>query len=72
MMAIPRRLPDWFPDVRTVDLDGRAVIPGLIDAHGHVMGLGLARLPADELHRLRVLVTALDGEPVYRADDAPM
>lgn len=29
------------------DLDGRTVVPGLIDAHGHVMGLGLARLQAD-------------------------
>jgi predicted amidohydrolase YtcJ len=28
------------PDV--LDLEGRAVIPGLIDAHGHVMGLGRA------------------------------
>lgn len=40
-------LRDWFPDVRTIDLGGRAVIPGLIDAHGHVMGLGLTRLQAD-------------------------
>ena len=28
-------------------LDAAVVTPGLIDAHGHVMGLGLARLNAD-------------------------
>ncbi len=27
---------------KVVDLGGRAVLPGLIDAHGHVMGLGYA------------------------------
>ena len=27
-----------------VDLKGRTVIPGLIDAHGHIAGLGQARL----------------------------
>ena len=27
---------------RTVDAGGRTMLPGLIDAHGHVMGLGLA------------------------------
>ena len=36
-----------YPAVEAIDLGGRAVIPGLIDAHGHVMGLGLARLNAD-------------------------
>jgi len=35
------------PDARLRDLAGRSVIPGLIDAHGHVMGLGLAMLNAD-------------------------
>jgi len=36
-----------FPGVTAVDLDGRTVIPGLIDAHAHVMGLGQAMLNAD-------------------------
>ncbi len=35
------------PELEPTDLDGRVVLPGLIDAHGHVMGLGLARLQAD-------------------------
>lgn len=30
------------PDTEVLDAAGRAVIPGLIDAHGHVMGLGRA------------------------------
>ena len=36
-----------YPDWPRVDLDGRAVIPGLIDAHAHLMGLGQALLQAD-------------------------
>ncbi|MFU8878047.1 MAG: amidohydrolase [Wenzhouxiangellaceae bacterium] len=36
-----------WPDVAATDLGGRTVIPGLIDAHGHVMGLGLALLNVD-------------------------
>lgn len=36
-----------WPDVPKTDLEGRTVIPGLIDAHGHVMGLGFSMLNAD-------------------------
>ena len=36
-----------LPYDRRVDLGGRTVLPGLIDAHGHVMGLGLAALQLD-------------------------
>ncbi|MBL38121.1 MAG: amidohydrolase [Xanthomonadales bacterium] len=36
-----------WPDVVAEDLAGRTVIPGLIDAHGHVMGLGFSMLNAD-------------------------
>jgi predicted amidohydrolase YtcJ len=36
-----------FPDAHRIDLAGATVVPGLIDAHGHVAGLGLARMRAD-------------------------
>jgi len=32
---------------RVVDLEGRAVFPGFIDAHGHVTSLGIARMTVD-------------------------
>src|SRR5690625_3085484 len=36
-----------FANIEPMDAGGRVVLPGLIDAHGHVMGLGLSRLRAD-------------------------
>jgi predicted amidohydrolase YtcJ len=36
-----------YPDARRIEAAGRTVIPGLIDAHGHVMGLGYALIRAD-------------------------
>ncbi len=36
-----------YPDARRIDAPGSTIIPGLIDAHGHVMGLGYALLRAD-------------------------
>lgn len=33
-----------YPDAWSVDLEGRTVLPGLIDAHAHVMGLGVAEM----------------------------
>ena len=36
-----------YPDADRLDADGRAVIPGLIDAHAHLMGLGMSLLQAD-------------------------
>jgi predicted amidohydrolase YtcJ len=35
------------PIDRRVDVRGRTLLPGLIDAHGHVMGLGLSALQLD-------------------------
>ncbi len=34
-------------DARAIDGKGRTLLPGLIDAHGHVMGLGAMSLQAD-------------------------
>lgn len=36
-----------FPGARQLDLGSATVIPGLIDAHGHIVGLGLALARAD-------------------------
>lgn len=36
-----------FPQAQRIDAGGAAVLPGLIDAHGHVLGLGLSLLNAD-------------------------
>lgn len=36
-----------WPGVAEVDAGGHTVVPGLIDAHGHLMGLGYALLRAD-------------------------
>tara|TARA_R110002110_G_scaffold412299_1_gene638096 strand:- start:722 stop:2368 length:1647 start_codon:yes stop_codon:yes gene_type:complete len=35
------------PELRSVDAQGKTILPGLIDAHGHVMGLGFAKMQAD-------------------------
>ncbi|MBW8366295.1 MAG: amidohydrolase family protein [Arenimonas sp.] len=45
------------PSARIIDAGGRHVVPGLIDAHGHVMNLGFALLRAD-------LVDAKDKQEV--------
>jgi predicted amidohydrolase YtcJ len=36
-----------YPEWPVMDAQGRTVLPGLIDAHVHVMGLGLAKMQAD-------------------------
>ena len=36
-------------DTRVVDLDGRLVVPGFVESHGHYMGLGEAQLRLDLL-----------------------
>ncbi|MFC3717003.1 amidohydrolase [Luteimonas soli] len=36
-----------YPDAERIDAGDATVIPGLIDAHGHVMGLGYALMQAD-------------------------
>jgi hypothetical protein len=40
-------LQNRFPDARRIDLGGATVVPGLIDAHGHVANLGYSQLRAD-------------------------
>ena len=36
-----------YPQASRIDAAGKTVIPGLIDAHGHLMGLGYALMRAD-------------------------
>ncbi|MBV8157911.1 MAG: amidohydrolase [Dyella sp.] len=36
-----------YPDAATVDAKGATVIPGLIDAHGHMLGLGMTHIQVD-------------------------
>ncbi|MEO1023772.1 MAG: amidohydrolase, partial [Bacteroidota bacterium] len=35
---------DAYPEAQSVDVGGKTMLPGLIDAHGHVMGLGFQEL----------------------------
>ena len=36
-----------YPDASKVDANGATVIPGLIDAHGHMLGLGMTHIQVD-------------------------
>jgi predicted amidohydrolase YtcJ len=36
-----------YPDATQVDAKGASVIPGLIDAHGHMLGLGITHMQVD-------------------------
>ena len=36
-----------YPDATRVDAKGAAIVPGLIDAHGHMLGLGQSLIQAD-------------------------
>ena len=49
-----------YRQAQRVEAKGSTVIPGLIDAHGHVMGLGFALLRAD------LVGTASKGEVIAR------
>jgi hypothetical protein len=55
--------PDW-----RADLDGRIVIPGMVDAHGHVMNLGFRALALD-LSATRSLADAQDAIRRYAAEN---
>ena len=48
------------PTTRVVDLGGRTVLPGLVDAHGHLLGLGFV------LHQVDVAGTRSYAEVIRR------
>jgi len=54
---------------KTVDGGGRTLLPGLIDAHGHVMGLGFLNTQLD-LTATRSLADALAAVKAYSAQHA--
>ncbi len=47
MVGVDAQLLDAYPDAPRIDAAGRAIIPGLIDAHAHLMGRGVSLLQAD-------------------------
>src|SRR4029453_3407779 len=49
LLAVGERtaLLDRYPGAHRIEAGGATVVPGLIDAHGHVMSQGLALLRAD-------------------------
>jgi predicted amidohydrolase YtcJ len=55
---------DAYPGARRLDGDGRTLLPGLIDAHAHVMGLGDARLTVNVMG-IRSLDATLDEVARY-------
>ncbi|MBZ6379282.1 amidohydrolase [Pacificimonas flava] len=60
---------DAYPDGTVIDADGATLLPGLIDAHGHVMGLGESLLSLD-LSGTSSLEQALEALRAY-ADANP-
>jgi hypothetical protein len=61
-----------MPVTHRVDVGGRTLLPGLIDSHGHIMGLGLAALQLDLVgtrsvedlkQRLKAYSAARTGDP---------
>lgn len=52
-----------FPKATQIDLEGKTVLPGLIDAHGHVLSLGMAanRLSLRPTQNLNEALTAISN-----------
>ncbi len=55
---------DSYPNAKVIDGNGRTMLPGLIDAHGHVMGLGFQQLNVD-LMGINSLEATLDTLKSY-------
>lgn len=46
-LATSAELKAAYPDAQVHDLQGATVVPGLIDAHGHLLNLGMGRMRVD-------------------------
>jgi len=57
-------LGEEYPNAKVIDGNGKALLPGLIDAHGHVMGLGFQQLNVD-LMGINSLEATLDTLKSY-------
>ena len=60
MAGSASRVREAYPEARLLDAEGHTVIPGLIDAHAHLMGLAESLLQAD------LVGTSSPGEIVER------
>ncbi len=61
-----------YPDAHLIDAGDATVIPGLIDAHGHVMGLGLALMQANlvgTVSKAEVLARLREFQKTLAPDD---
>lgn len=58
-------LGDEFPNAKVIDGNGKTLLPGLIDAHGHVMGLGFQQLNVN-LMGINSLEATLDTLKIMR------
>lgn len=56
----PEQLMQTYPGYRLYDGEGRTLLPGLIDAHAHIMGLGFQELDLD-LAGIRSLEETLEA-----------
>ena len=63
--AIGNRIAPRGPDSRVIDLQGRTVIPGLIDNHIHFLRTGL--LPGHDIRLLETAFTVPDALAIIRA-----
>ena len=64
-----RDLKAQYPNARIIDAHGATMLPGLIDAHGHIIdfGLGMARVALEDTHSLAEALTHIRKRPGYWA-----
>jgi len=62
---------NFYPDATLMDGNGRTVLPGLTDAHAHVLGLGLLKSNLDLLGSICGVETkrSLDTRPWLEPGD---